>query len=241
MLTIFKRKNNDERPCHGIFSVLSNVILCARVFGYLSFSVEFGKKLRNSRVHVSMVDLAWYTVALLVYAMFLFYNDFKNFMNLPYTYIENVASHMNLIVGVVISMFSITMDVLNRKRIWNIFVTLSEFDDEVICRIGVYLLVGFFIRSISTQMSHMGNVIDYKSQKHACHAGLIGLFVISFISEAIGFWALYDFLPIINLYTILGYTTYVIMFSAHSIVWFLYEVFIYNAMIRFREINKFMR
>lgn len=90
-----------------------------------------------------MVDLAWYTVALLVYAMFLFYNDFKNFMNLPYTYIENVASHMNLIVGVVISMFSITMDVLNRKRIWNIFVTLSEFDDEVICRIGVYLLVGF--------------------------------------------------------------------------------------------------
>lgn len=81
---------------------------------------------------MTITDYIWFALSISIYSFFIYFDDMDHYMDLPYSFVEMLATQLTLIGGVLIAMLAIVLDLWNRDRIRKMFVQLNEFDDEVL-------------------------------------------------------------------------------------------------------------
>lgn len=133
-----------------VFSVTGPVYMIARMFGYWPFRVKFGQRSGLNSIYVTRFDWLWFAAAIIIYSLF-FWSMSTNYYlqnDIPYSFIEVFISKMTHLCSILISILSMVMDSVNRRRIWNIILKFNEFDEKVT----------FYFRNPISVSPHVSNI-----------------------------------------------------------------------------------
>lgn len=134
----------NSRPSNGndFFSLASLFYVMIRVFGFWPFSIEFIGRVTNKKIQsvvcVKLHDWIWLILSLAIYVVLIIVVVFN--MNLAAqdrntteksTTVEAIISDIAIVSGILVVIFSIIMDMINRKDLWHIITIFNEFDEEV--------------------------------------------------------------------------------------------------------------
>lgn len=122
----------------NIFGLFRYVYVFARLWGYVSFSVNLNNVPLPSKVKVSLINGLVLLVQTLVYVFFLVLNTKTT--SKSHSDSTLVAHGLNKLneVGMSCGLLFILVDILNRQKIWRIFQTFIRFDREVFLTILHY-------------------------------------------------------------------------------------------------------
>lgn len=133
-----------NRPSNGggVFSLTSWLYVINRVFGCWPFSIEFivrgSNKTVQSVVCVKSRDWIWFILALVIRVLIcnaILVSTILTTLNIRSStgsrYIGIIINNVTSVSWVLAMLFSIIMDMINRKDIWRIITLLHEFDEEV--------------------------------------------------------------------------------------------------------------
>lgn len=118
-------KNNE------VFSIALWIHIYMRIFGMWPFSVQFDQRKRTSHVHVTKLDLLWIVVVVAAYLTFLYVSIIINSTPTPLSISIVRLAKITQICGFAIAILSIFLDLINRKRIWQLVLNFNHFDQEV--------------------------------------------------------------------------------------------------------------
>lgn len=126
-----KMPRKSSYPTIGIFSVFIWIYTAARIFGFMLFAIEYNDKNQFSKVYVSICNVLWAIVAIAIYVFIVVVSIFQQGDILKHSNIEVLSMVMLNIGSSAITVASIIMDMVNRKRIFTIVTKLNEFDEQV--------------------------------------------------------------------------------------------------------------
>lgn len=126
-MMIWKNRPNGN----NVFSVTLRLYIFARIFGYWPFSVHFNESQRSSKVYLTILDWLWVIIAISLYIASSQMTSFQHSIYDNFSFIATFVSRMIEISDIIFTIISILLDLINRRRIWNLIVSYSEFDEEV--------------------------------------------------------------------------------------------------------------
>lgn len=147
-----KFRNNLKSNKFTFADSVRSIHLVSRVFGFLpfSFAVKNGEILR-AQVHI--IDFLWFITSLSIYATWIYTCPSR----LPASFGASPAlvyeHYMQLIGGLLKTMFTIILDMVNRHRITRVIIDLNRFDMQVSCRsysnnlLGTFFLTFFLLQT----------------------------------------------------------------------------------------------
>lgn len=124
---------NKNHPKNGIFAIVLIIYRLSRTLGFLAFSIDYDEKQKLTRVHQTVFDWVWFIIAIIINALLMAFNALNKWNEELSSKMEKICNIILPIGGCAITIFSITMDMVNRKDIWKIVTTLNEVDEEVNC------------------------------------------------------------------------------------------------------------
>lgn len=122
---------NRNHPTNGIFSIILIIYRLLRAFGLLAFSIDYDEKQKFTKVHQTVFDWVWLIIAIITNALLMSFNALNKLNEELPSKMEKMGNILLPIGGCAITIFSIIMDMVNRKDIWKIVTTLNEVDEEV--------------------------------------------------------------------------------------------------------------
>lgn len=128
---------NIKQPKDGVYAVVRCIQFFARIFGAWPFYIGNQSVGGIKRISMTIISEAfWYiwSTILIILSVYYIY-DLIMIVQVQATFlykrVSNKVVAINRIVGLLILIFSICMDMWNRKRIRNIIAKFNEFDKEV--------------------------------------------------------------------------------------------------------------
>lgn len=117
-------------PKANVFSVVQPMYVVARSFGYWPFSVEFRNNSLKSFVRVTTMDWIRFVFAFVIYFIcnwlaMCHYSEHHE------SYIEMATSELFQSSNLLMTVITISMDMVNRNVIWKIVLKFNKFDEEV--------------------------------------------------------------------------------------------------------------
>lgn len=123
-------------------SVLSDMfwlyVFC-KCFGFLPFSVAYDAERKLSKVRVTVIDLLWSILAILVHASFHIYYLLAKMNEISASFVSYFVSVLLMIVSGALIITSFVMDVMYRNDIGKIVNYFDAFDQKVIQLLSIYL------------------------------------------------------------------------------------------------------
>lgn len=120
------------RKANSVFSVAFPIYVISRIFGFLPFSLAYDRKLRTTIVRVTVFDIIWLCLSLLLHIFFFIFNWIADQQSqVTDSRILIISGRLTLWGGFFMAIFAMLMDLLNRNRIWEIIVKFNEFDEEI--------------------------------------------------------------------------------------------------------------
>lgn len=129
----FKMMWNARPPKNNAFSSILKIFVIARCFGFCPFSIPTKGKLKENTICVKKIDWLWFIVSLSIYISFMVFVivKYKHRDITELSIMEFILNRIALLGDNSIALMCIVMDMINRKMLWKILTTFSEFDDEV--------------------------------------------------------------------------------------------------------------
>lgn len=121
---------NRNHPTNGIFSIILIIYRLLRTFGLLAFSIDYDEKQKFTKVHQTVFDWVWLIIAIITNALLMTFNALNKLNEELPSKMEKMGNIL-LPISCAITIFSIIMDMVNRKDIWKIVTTLNEVDEKV--------------------------------------------------------------------------------------------------------------
>lgn len=115
------------------FYTLQPIYLFSRVFGSMPFSLNRNLKGEIQGARISVFDFSWFAISMSFYLsmLYIYLQDVQLPRDSNESYILILGDKIRQIVGLIVAVFIICMDMLNRYRIVEIFHKFMSFDVEV--------------------------------------------------------------------------------------------------------------
>lgn len=117
---------------NSVLWITTPIYVLARMVGFWPFRLQFYQKpSKLINVHVNIFDGVWFACAIFMYASFAWFTIASVQDDIPFSLLERLISQMTQAASNSISILSIIMDMVNRKRIRDIIVRFNQFDVEI--------------------------------------------------------------------------------------------------------------
>lgn len=122
---------------NNFLSLVSLLHIVIRIFGYWPFSLQFSARGggANKKIHSQPRDWIWFVLSLVIRILLSNAAIIGRILTTQKItgsrFIQIMIANVTEVNWVLVMLFSMIMDMINRKDIWKIINTFNEFDEEV--------------------------------------------------------------------------------------------------------------